>query len=93
MATGSMKLRRSDAALASGAVGGCLSLDLEVGRADDRIHAFAGVRPDTGQKVTIPRVGRNLGQALASLDELANAADFVLGRNLIDFYLCNGAAN
>ena len=25
----------------------CLSLDLEVGRADDRIHALAGVRPDT----------------------------------------------
>ena len=54
---------------------------------------MAGVRPDTGQKVAIPRVGRNLGQALASLDELADGADFVLGHNLIDFYLCNGAAN
>ena len=97
MATGSMKLRRSDAALASGAVGGalarCLSLDLEVGRADDRIHALAGVRRDTGQKVAIPRVGRNLGQALASLDELVDGADFVLGHNLSDFYLCNGTAN
>lgn len=27
----------------------CLSLDLEIGRNDQRIHAFAGVRPDTGQ--------------------------------------------
>ena len=65
----------------------CLSLDLEVGRADDRIHAVAGVRPDTGQAVAVPRVGRNLAQALARLDELAEGADFLLGHNLIDFDL------
>ena len=65
----------------------CLSLDLEVGRADDRIHAVAGVRPDTGQTVAVPRVGRNLAQALARLDELAEGADFLLGHNLIDFDL------
>ena len=29
----------------------CLSLDLEVGREDSRIHAFAGVRADTGQRM------------------------------------------
>ena len=73
MATGSMKSRGSDAAPASsgakGALARCLSLDLEVGRADNRIHALAGVRPDTGQKVTIPRVGRNLGRALLWLHE------------------------
>ena len=92
MATGSVKPRHG--AIRSPASGGvegalarCLSLDLEVGRADNRIHALAGVRPDTGQKVTIPRVGRNLGQALARLDELADGADFVLGHNLIDFDL------
>ena len=65
----------------------CLSLDLEVGRADGRIHAVAGVRPDTGQTVAVPRVGRNLAQALAKLDELAEGADFLLGHNLIDFDL------
>ena len=65
----------------------CLSLDLEVGRADERIHALAGVRPDTGQTVVIPRVGDNLAQALARLDELANGADFLLGHNLIAFDL------
>ena len=62
----------------------CLSLDLEVGRADDLIHAVAGVRPDTGQAVAVPRVGRNLAQALA---KLADGADFLLGHNLIDFDL------
>ncbi len=65
----------------------CLSLDLEVGRADGRIHAMAGVRPDIGQTVVIPRVGDNLAQALARLDELANGADFALGHNLIAFDL------
>ena len=65
----------------------CLSLDLEVGRADGRIHAVAGVRPDTGQRVAFPRVGRNVGQALARLDELSEGADFLLGHNLIDFDL------
>ena len=65
----------------------CLSLDLEVGRAYERIHALAGVRPDTGQTVVIPRVGDNLAEALARLDELANGADFLLGHNLIAFDL------
>ena len=63
----------------------CLSLDLEVGRADDRIHALAGVRPDTGQSVAVPKIGRNLDGALANLDELANGTDFLLGHNLIGF--------
>ena len=65
----------------------CLSLDLEVGRADDRIHAIAGVRPDTGQTVAVPRVGRNPALALARLDQLSDGADFLLGHNLIEFDL------
>ena len=65
----------------------CLSLDLEVGRADERIHALAGVRPDTGQSLVIPRVGNNLAPALARLDDLADGADFVLGHNVIGFDL------
>ena len=35
----------------------CLSLDLEVGVQDRRIHVFAGVRPDTGQTLTFPSKG------------------------------------
>ena len=65
----------------------CLSLDLEVGRADERIHALAGVRPDTGQSLVIPRVGDNPAPALARLDDLADGADFVLGHNVIGFDL------
>ena len=71
----------------------CLSLDLEVGRADERIHALAGVRPDTGQSLVIPRVGDNLAPALARLDDLANGADFVLGHNVIGFDLRSPAGS
>ena len=70
-----------------GALLRCLSLDLEVGRADNRIHALAGVRPDMDQSVAIPRTGRSLPRALARLEDLADGADFLLGHNLIDFDL------
>ena len=65
----------------------CLSLDLEVGVQDDRIHAFAGVRPDTGRSLVFPAAGDRLAPALAKLDDLAAGADFLLGHNLIDFDL------
>ena len=65
----------------------CLSLDLEVGVQDRRIHAFAGVRPDTGQSLTFPSKGNDLATALAGLDNLAVGADFLLGHNLIEFDL------
>ena len=78
---------QGDGEQGDGALLRCLSLDLEVGRNDNRIHALAGVRPDTGQSVAIPRVGRNLARALSRLDDLADGADFVLGHNLIDFDL------
>ena len=65
----------------------CLSLDLEVGRNDGRIHALAGVRPDTDTSFTFNRRRRGLPQALVRLDELAQGADFLLGHNLIDFDL------
>ena len=65
----------------------CLSLDLEVGVRDRRIHAFAGVRSDTGQSLIFPVVGDDLAVVLAKLDELADGADFLLGHNLIDFDL------
>ena len=61
-----------------------LSLDLEVGVKDKRIHAFAAVRSDTGQSVVIRKVTRSgLPDALARLDDLASGAEFLLGHNLI----------
>ncbi len=65
----------------------CLSLDLEVGRDDGRIHALAGVRPDTDASFTYPGPRGGLAAALAKLDDLAQGADFLLGHNLIDFDL------
>ena len=64
----------------------CLSLDLEVGVRDTRIHALAGVRSDTGQSLTFSN-STSLTEALAKLDGLAEGADFLLGHNLIDFDL------
>ena len=63
----------------------CLSLDLEVGTQDARIHAFGAVRPDTDQRLVFS--GGNLTTALAQLDELAQGANFLLGHNLITFDL------
>ena len=65
----------------------CLSVDLEVGVKDGRIHKFAGIRADTGQFVTFSGEASRLAAALARLDELADGADFLLGHNLIGFDL------
>ncbi|MCY4448939.1 MAG: RecQ family ATP-dependent DNA helicase [Chloroflexi bacterium] len=65
----------------------CLSLDLEVGRRDERIRAFAGVRGDDGRLLVYPQRGDSFAAALAKLDELADRADFLLGHNLIAFDL------
>ena len=67
----------------------CLSLDLEIGK-DNRIHALAGVRADTGDRLL--HSGRGLATALASLDDVADGASFVLGHNLIAFDLKHLAA-
>ena len=61
----------------------CLSLDLEVGKQDRRIHALAAVRPNVDQPLVFR--GGDLAAALAKLDEFAAGADFLLGHNLIDF--------
>ena len=63
----------------------CLSVDLEVGVQDRRIHAFAGVRSDTDQSLVFPGGWGNLNQALSKLDDLADGAEFILGHNLIEF--------
>ncbi len=61
----------------------CLSLDLEVGKQNRRIHAFAAVRLDVEQPLVFH--GGDLAAALAALDEFADGADFLLGHNLIAF--------
>ena len=66
----------------------CLSIDLEVGRNDGRIHAFGAVRGDTGEGFS----GGGTVSDLSMLDELAEGADFVLGHNLIAFDLPHLAA-
>jgi len=63
----------------------CISVDLEVSKKTERIHAFAGVRCDTKETVVYPDNGRGLQQALADLDALANGAKFLLGHNYINF--------
>ena len=68
----------------------CLSLDLEVGVRNRRIHAFAALRPDTGGRLVFR--GGNLTAALAELDALADGAAFLLGHNLIEFDLQHLAA-
>ena len=59
-----------------------LSLDLEVGKEDGRIHAFGAVRADTGERLL--HSGAGLTAALTELDGLADGASFVLGHNLIE---------
>ena len=67
----------------------CLSLDLEIPKVgkDRRIYAFAAIRPDTDQSLTLRPASGELDAALARLDNFADGVDFVLGHNLIDFDL------
>lgn len=61
----------------------CVSIDLEVGRKDGRIHQFAAVRGDTGAVFLFG--GGNLARALTELDEFVDGAAFLLGHNLETF--------
>ena len=63
----------------------CLSLDLEVGKESDRIHAFGAVRGDSGRGMM--HSGGSLAAALEKLDRFAEGATFLLGHNLIEFDL------
>ena len=63
----------------------CVSLDLEVGAKDHRIHKIGAVRLDTG--APFHRTVGNLDKALEELDRFAAGADCVLGHNIIDFDL------
>ena len=62
---------------------GCLALDLEVGKKNNRIYAFAAVRNDG---TSFHRRG-DLASAWAELDAFAEGATYLLGHNLITFDL------
>ena len=68
----------------------CISVDLEVGVADERIHQFAAVRGDTDQAYAFSK--GNLAKALAELDTFADGTNFLLGHNLVAFDLPHLAA-
>jgi ATP-dependent DNA helicase RecQ len=68
----------------------CVSIDLEVGRHDQRIHQFAAVRGDSDQVCVFGK--GDLQRALQELDRLADGAAFVLGHNLVAFDLPHLAA-
>ncbi|VAX08464.1 ATP-dependent DNA helicase RecQ [hydrothermal vent metagenome] len=60
----------------------CLSIDLEVGRKDSRIHQMAAVRGDSGKALA---QGNGLADTLNKLDKFADSLAFLLGHNLIAF--------
>ena len=68
----------------------CLSIDLEVGKKDARIHSFAAVRADTNESMVYQK--GDLNTALSKLDAFAAPVSFLLGHNLIDFDLPHLAA-
>lgn len=61
-----------------------LSIDLEVGIRDRRIHKLAAVRGDTGEAL-VASGQREVGAALDRLDGFAEGLDSLLGHNLIAF--------
>jgi ATP-dependent DNA helicase RecQ len=63
----------------------CLSLDLEIGKSDHRIHQFGAVRGDSGK--TLSFTNGDLDAALNQLDSLADDAAFLLGHNVVEFDL------
>jgi ATP-dependent DNA helicase RecQ len=62
----------------------CLSLDLEVGVRDQRIHRFAALRGD-GESLSF--AGGDLFTALTRLDTFADGTQFLLGHNILAFDL------
>lgn len=61
----------------------CVSIDLEVGIHDRKIHQFAAVRGDTNASLVYDK--GDLTTALDKLDDFAATASFLLGHNFIAF--------
>lgn len=85
-----LKASISESSKPDGVAPRCLSIDLEVGLKDARIHSFAAVHGETSESFVF-RKG-DLNAALDKLDQLADSAAFLLGHNLIDFDLPHLAA-
>ena len=68
----------------------CLSIDLEVGKKDARIHQFAAVRGDTGAAFVHNK--GELAKALEKLDTFAEGSAFLLGHNIVAFDAAHLAA-
>ncbi len=77
--------RPKETAAAASVTPRCLSIDLEVGKRDERIHRFAAVRADTNTSLVFAR--GELRDALKKLDAFAEPVSFILGHNLIVFDL------
>lgn len=60
-----------------------VSIDLEVGRNDGRIHQFAAVRPENSDSLTFS--GGKLQPALNRLDLFVDGAGYLVGHNIADF--------
>lgn len=60
-----------------------LSVDLEVGRDDERIYRFAAVRGDDGRALTFGK--GDLQAGLKKLDQFAEGVDYLVGHNLVAF--------
>ncbi|MEE4193511.1 MAG: RecQ family ATP-dependent DNA helicase [Halieaceae bacterium] len=63
----------------------CLSLDLEVGIKDQRIHDFAATRGDDGRSIT--RGDTKVSDGLRMLDDFSEGLTFLLGHNIVEFDL------
>ena len=63
----------------------CLSIDLEVGVRDNRIHKFAAVRGNDG--TSLVGGGKSCRADLKKLDAFAEGLNFLLGHNLVKFDL------
>ena len=63
----------------------CISIDLEVGKKDSRIHAIGAIRADTRKRFF--HKGRVTQREWATLDKLVDGADFIVGHNIIEFDL------
>lgn len=61
-----------------------LSIDLEVGRDDGRIHKLAAIRGDDGRAL-VASTPRQIEAELEQIDAFATGLDFLAGHNLIAF--------
>ena len=65
----------------------CLALDLEVGKKDSRIHAFAAVRSSCGKALHPTPKGKIKRSDWELLDDFVEDSEILVGHNLISFDL------